>query len=64
MEELKPCPFCGGRAVVHVDGGVTVICTDCRCRTVILEDGIAQGRPTGSAVEHVIKKWNLRVAEI
>lgn len=28
-EELKPCPFCGGKAVIHVGDGVRVICTVC-----------------------------------
>lgn len=32
--KLKPCPFCGGDAVMLVNmfGGWTVCCTDCDCR--------------------------------
>lgn len=60
MEKLKPCPFCGGRAVVHVKDGVCVICTQCNCRTIVLMDGIAQGKPTGGAIESVVEKWNQR----
>lgn len=61
MDKLKPCPFCGGKAVVHVDNGVYVICSQCECRTVGLRDGVSQGRYTGGAVESVIKKWNRRI---
>ena len=60
MEELKPCPFCGGRAVVHVNNGVCVICTQCNCRTAGLVDGTAQGKPTGGAIKSVVEKWNQR----
>lgn len=36
--ELKPCPFCGGRAAikpqrVYMDNGVTVHCTECNVHT-------------------------------
>lgn len=61
MEELKPCPFCGGRAVIHVNDGVRVICTQCNCRTGALVDGTSQGKPTGGAIESVVEKWNHRV---
>lgn len=60
MEELKPCPFCGGKAVVHVNNGVCVICTQCNCRTGGLVDGTSQGKPNGGAIENVIEKWNSR----
>lgn len=33
---LKPCPFCGGKAVVHVNDGVRVVCTECGAKTKIL----------------------------
>lgn len=61
MEELKSCPFCGGKAVVHVDGGVSVICTTCESRTTCLRDGIGKGGYMGGAIKEVIEKWNRRV---
>lgn len=60
MDELKPCPFCGSRAVVHVNDGVCVICTQCGCRTTVLVDGISQGKPTGGAIDRVVERWNNR----
>ena len=62
MEELKSCPFCGGKAVVHVDGGVSVICTTCESRTTCLRDGIGKGGYMGGAIKKVIEKWNRRVS--
>lgn len=59
-ESLKPCPFCGGEAVVHVNDGVRVVCRECGVMTEILVDGYSQGRPMGSAVERVVKLWNRR----
>ena len=46
-KELKPCPFCGGKAVIHVNDGVRVICTVCGAMTQVLVDTYAQGKPTG-----------------
>lgn len=58
--ELKPCPFCGGKAVVHVNNGVRVVCTKCGAGTIVLTDRYSQGKPTGSAVWSAIEKWNRR----
>ena len=34
MSELKPCPFCGGKAECFtVNSASWVYCTDCRCET-------------------------------
>ena len=59
-EELKSCPFCGGKAVVHVNDGVRVMCTECGAKTKGLVDGYSQGRPMGSAINSVVKAWNRR----
>ncbi|NBH15594.1 restriction alleviation protein, Lar family [Lachnospiraceae bacterium] len=59
--ELKPCPFCGGKAVLHVRNGVRVVCKDCGTGTIVLVDGESQGKPTSGAIESVIEKWNKRV---
>lgn len=42
MEELKPCPFCGGRAFVTIGKGkqykaIFVECEDCEARLPIAE---------------------------
>lgn len=36
--ELKPCPFCGGKAEIHyqpiyMDNGVCICCTECKARS-------------------------------
>lgn len=60
MEELKPCPFCGGEAVVHVNDGVKVICRKCGASSKCLVDVYSQGRPNGGAIKSVVKAWNRR----
>lgn len=58
--ELKPCPFCGGKAIIHVSAGVSVICQKCGCRTISLVDRSSQGEPCGDAIYRVTDKWNRR----
>lgn len=58
MIELKPCPFCGGKARLFVSNGVRVFCTKCDLTTRISVDC---ERIETSAVEDVIKAWNRRV---
>lgn len=62
-EELKPCPFCGGEAVINVNDGVKVICRDCAAKSKCLVDGYSKGKPNGTAINLVIKAWNRRVAD-
>lgn len=57
MTELKPCPFCGGKARLFVSTGVRVLCTKCSATTRILVDS---ERVATSAIEDVIKAWNRR----
>lgn len=60
MIELKPCPFCGGKAVVMANKGVKVICTKCWCQTYTGFDGDPEECERFSSLDDVIKKWNRR----
>lgn len=53
-DELKPCPFCGGEAVLNTESfsGVEVFCIDC----II-------GTGTRSSIRDAINMWNTRPAE-
>lgn len=55
MIELKPCPFCGGKARLFVSNSVRVLCTKCGATTWTAADSERVGT---SAVEDVIKAWN------
>ena len=57
MPELKPCPFCGGKARLFVNGGVRVLCSKCYASTKILTDELEY---SSNAVETVIVEWNRR----
>lgn len=59
MFDLKPCPFCGGKARLFVNGGVRVICSKCYASTKILTDNINM-ECESNAVETVIEAWNRR----
>ena len=59
MEELKPCPFCGGEAkIVHGDlgrSGSRVICKDCGCSTAFVSISTRYSCDTKAA-----EAWNTR----
>lgn len=57
MPELKPCPFCGGKARLFVNGGVRVLCSKCYASTKILTEELEY---ISNAVETVIVEWNRR----
>lgn len=59
MVDLKPCPFCGGKARLFVNGGVRVICSKCYVGTMILTDNMEY---ESNAVETVIEAWNRRAS--
>lgn len=60
MEELKPCPFCGGKAYLFVKDGVRVICSSCDASTAAKVDGWYGKKPCGNATLSVIELWNRR----
>ena len=57
MAELEPCPFCGGKARLFVNGGVRVLCSKCYASTKILTDNMEY---ESNAVETVVEVWNRR----
>ena len=69
MIELKPCPFCGGRAELYADDryGVCVRCSKCFCMTSYQADNntirFSFTEYTYTAVDMVIDRWNKRVTD-
>ena len=61
FDELKPCPFCGGKAHLFVNDGVRVICPICGAGTKILVDAMSVKGVAGNATKAVIEAWNRRV---
>lgn len=57
MDELKPCPFCGGKPRLFVSDGVRVICSKCYASTKALTDRMEND---SNATERVIEAWNRR----
>lgn len=62
--ELKPCPFCGGKAEVkqfaNPKNWYCIECTNCGCRT----DGYRQNRCDGTDQDNIkanMDIWNGRV---
>lgn len=57
MIELKPCPFCGGKARLFVGDGVRVICSKCYAGTMIQRDSVES---ESNSVKTVVEAWNRR----
>lgn len=61
MDELKPCPFCGGEAYYsYNDGSWYVACFDCGSKAF---ESMAFGYPPSNMKERrneAIKRWNKR----
>jgi Lar family restriction alleviation protein len=49
-EELKPCPFCGGNAILYAAGIPYVRCDNCGTQTTAYQ-----------TPDHAITAWNRRV---
>lgn len=61
IDTIKCCPFCGSKAVVHVQDGVRVVCTACGAASKTLSDGYTRdGAPAGTAIQRVVEAWNRR----
>lgn len=60
MTDLKPCPFCGGKAYLFVNDGVRVICPKCGATTKCLVDAMTSKGVSGNATKAVIEAWNRR----
>lgn len=67
MNELKPCPFCGGKAKTHT--GITLnvpkrslaycYCTQCQARSTHYEDK----KQDGTFLKEAIAAWNRRATD-
>ena len=62
MDELKPCPFCGGKAVFDSYGWTTehkvAKCSVCRAATDFCDDEGIVGYKV------VLERWNRRAEEV
>lgn len=63
MAELKPCPFCGGKASLFVNDGVRVLCCQCGISTKAMCDAMSFDGVETNATKLVIDAWNRRVNE-
>ena len=58
MEELKPCPFCGGQASLYgCCHGSDVECKECGARTKYFLDGIITNE---NSMRMAVEAWNRR----
>ena len=63
MNELKKCPFCGGKAALFVHNGVKVLCLTCGAQTDSYMDFMMRTGHCSNAVKKVTDAWNRRVRE-
>lgn len=61
MDELKPCPFCGGEAVVvYIEW---CACYTVRCQSEYAECGVIPGTKYFVVESEAIEAWNRRVED-
>lgn len=70
-DELKPCPFCGGKAGVEaygdsafsylIDGWVSVKCIECEAESQPHYVGFVSKEESEAIVQKSITEWNRRV---
>ena len=70
MPELKPCPFCGGKAQIVFDGKDAtwfIRCEDCYAKSEGWSNGNASPEDLffaiEEAVEAAVNAWNRRVTD-
>ena len=61
---IKPCPFCGSKAAIYVNGGVRIVCENKNCSigTPSLTDKNFDPKDS-KALEIVVTIWNKRQEE-
>ena len=63
MDELKKCPFCGGKAAVFANNDVKVLCLTCGAQTDSHVDFMMRPGHSSNAVQQVVDAWNRRVRD-
>jgi Lar family restriction alleviation protein len=61
MTELKPCPFCGGKATLRSDFGYKEGCQTAWVRCTCGADGPISDSCAGETETEAIAAWNRRV---
>ena len=63
MDELKKCPFCGGKAALLANNDVKVSCLTCGAQTDSHIDFMMRPGKCSNAVQQVTDAWNRRVRD-
>jgi Lar family restriction alleviation protein len=60
MEELKPCPFCGGVAIIAGDTRAYIKCSTCGVRGMSFKHYRGDANSRATAITLATKAWNQR----